>query len=195
MPEYEFTFVVDGTDLDDDAVQVLTDDLDALFSRFHGVLRMSVAAEGPNAVAAAAEVFAHVRMHAGRVRLVRLDRDLVGVADIAERTGRTRQNVTQWIRGERRNSEGAAFPRPEGAVGRSLVWLWSEVNEWLRGIGLDDGENHPTRSEMTDIDYRLQQWNPNNFPYRRSFPSSGTRSDSERHPWIRYVGLEETPSP
>lgn len=156
MSEYEFTFVLDGMGPDDhDAVQSLTEELDALVSGSYGVHRLTVAAEGANAVTAAETVVAKVAEIVPEMRLLRLDRDLVGVSDIAERTDRTRQNVTQWIRGQRR--EGVPFPVPEAVVGRSQVWLWSEVNEWLRGIGLDDGEQRPTRTEMTEIDWLLQK--------------------------------------
>ncbi|MBB6170526.1 hypothetical protein HNR23_000586 [Nocardiopsis mwathae] len=70
MSEYEFTFVLQGISVDDYAVQVPTDELDALISRFHGVFRMSVASHGPDAATAAANVFAHGRKHAPEVRLL-----------------------------------------------------------------------------------------------------------------------------
>ncbi|WP_433698389.1 helix-turn-helix transcriptional regulator [Nocardiopsis sp. CA-288880] len=155
MAEYEFVFVVDGITLDDhDAVHTLTEDLDAVVSSSHGVTRLTVAGAGPDAVTAARALMERVHATAPRVRLVRLDRELVGVPDIAELTGRTRQNVTQWTRGQRR--DGVPFPAPEATVGRSSVWLWSEVNAWLGGIGLDDGELRPTRAEATEIDWLLQ---------------------------------------
>ncbi|WP_159941882.1 MULTISPECIES: AlpA family transcriptional regulator [unclassified Nocardiopsis] len=155
MAEYEFVFVTDGISLDDhDAVRVLSDGFDALVSSWNGTVRVSVAAPGPDAVSAARTLLERLHAALPGVRLVRLDREFVGVSDIAERTGRTRQNVTQWIRGQRR--DGVPFPAPEATVGRSQVWLWSEVNAWLRGIGLDDGELRPTRAEMTEIDWLLQ---------------------------------------
>jgi len=84
----------------------------------------------------------------------RLDRDLVGVQEIAERTGRSRQNVSQWIAGDRK-TQGDPFPLAEGTVGRSRAWLWSEVNQWLAAHGLDDGAAYPTRAEMAEIDVAL----------------------------------------
>ncbi|WP_150237397.1 helix-turn-helix transcriptional regulator [Nocardiopsis quinghaiensis] len=159
MTEYEFIFVVDGFSLDDhDEIETLGEELGALVSSFHGVLRMSVSGEGENAVAAAQSVVKSVHRIVPAMRFVRLHRDLVGVSDIAELTGRTRQNVDQWVRGQRH--DGAPFPRPEAVVGRSLVWLWSEVDEWLREIGLDDGLNWPSRDEMTEIDWSLKNLRP-----------------------------------
>ncbi|ADH65633.1 MULTISPECIES: helix-turn-helix transcriptional regulator [Nocardiopsis] len=155
MAEYEFVFVVDGFDLDDhDTVQALSESFDALVSSWHGSLRLSVAALGPDAVTAARSLVERVHVTVPGVRIVRLDRELVGISDIAEITGRSRQNVDQWVRGQRH--DGVPFPAPEAAVGRSLVWLWSEVNAWLRGIGLDDGQLRPTRTEMSEIDWLLQ---------------------------------------
>jgi len=152
--EYEFTFVVDGVDVDDDAViSVLFDSLDAQLARVGGQLRLTIGAEGIDAVKAAEMVIAAVGDAVPRLRLLRLDRDLVSTSDIAERTRRTRQNVAQWISGERH--QDPPFPKPETFVGRSRVWLWSEVNRWLRGIGLADPVRYPTREEMTLIDLLL----------------------------------------
>ncbi|GAA3745879.1 helix-turn-helix transcriptional regulator [Salinactinospora qingdaonensis] len=154
MLEYEFTFVLDGISLDDHtAVQRLTEELDALLSHSHGTPRMTVAGEGPDAVTAALAVVTRALDLVPTMRVVRLDWDLVGVSDIAERTGRSRQNVTQWVRGQRHDR--VPFPAPEGTAGHSLIWLWSEVNTWLCELGLDDGENRPTRVQMAEIDWRL----------------------------------------
>ncbi|TQN33209.1 hypothetical protein FHX37_3213 [Haloactinospora alba] len=155
MFEYEFTFVLDGITLDDeDTVRALTDELDPVLFSVHGTVHMTVAGEGPDATAAALATAERARRLAPGLRLLRLDRDIVGVADIAERTGRSRQNVNQWVNGTRHGE--TPFPAPEGTAGRHPVWLWSEVNDWLRRYGIDDGENRPTRAEMADIDYLLR---------------------------------------
>lgn len=154
MSEYEFTFVLSGIGLEDDeAVNTLTTELDALLSSQRGMLRMAVTGEGPNAVTAAIATAKRASELVEGLRFLRLDRDLVGVSDIAERTGRSRQNVDQWARGERRPN--GPFPTPEGTVGTSQVWLWVAINEWLRPLGLDDGEQRPTREEMNRIDLFL----------------------------------------
>ena len=85
MAEYEFVFVVDGFDLDDhDTVQALSESFDALVSSWHGSLRLSVAALGPDAVTAARSLVERVHVTVPGVRIVRLDRELVGVSDIAD---------------------------------------------------------------------------------------------------------------
>ncbi|MGW3570539.1 hypothetical protein ACWDSL_42870 [Streptomyces sp. NPDC000941] len=90
------------------------------------------------------------------LRIIRLDPELVGVGDIAERTGRSRQNVLQWVGGERRGDQ--PFPEPEGSVGRSQVWRWAEGNQWLNLIGVGEGASAPLREEALLIDLMLPQW-------------------------------------
>ncbi|MEU5190444.1 hypothetical protein AB0G83_25360 [Streptomyces klenkii] len=168
--EYEFTFVVDGATVDDDtAVNRLADELDAMLARAGGQNLLSVSFCGDNALEAALSVALIARELVPGLRLLRLDRDLVGVQEIAERTGRSRQNVHQWATGARLAGK-EPFPRPEGTVGRAHAWLWSEVNDWLRRHGLDDGVFYPTRHEMTQIDYLLA--NGLSFSYR-STPAQG----------------------
>lgn len=168
--EYEFTFVVDGTTVDDDAaVNRLEDELDAMLARAGGQNLLIVSYSGDSAVEAALSLAHVVRDLVPGLRLVRLDRDLVGVHEIAERTERSRQNVHQWVTGARL-AENEQFPLPEGSVGRAQAWLWTEVNAWLQQHGLDDGVLYPTRQEMTQIDFLLA--NSLNFSFR-STPVQG----------------------
>ncbi|MEU9760720.1 hypothetical protein [Streptomyces sp. NPDC047985] len=153
--DYDFTFVVSGVDVDDQAaVDTLLDDCDALLARAGGVDLLSVTGSGDSAIEAALTAASAARAAVPQLRVCRLDRDLVGVHEIAERTGRSRQNVSQWIAGDRK-AQGGPFPLAEGTVGRSRVWLWSEVNQWLAAHGLDDGVAYPTRTEMAEIDVAL----------------------------------------
>lgn len=155
--EYEFQFVVEGVSIDDDdAVAALAENFDALVSWHRGTHLLSVAGEGRNAVDAAQKLVSELATAFPALRLLHLDPDLVGVADIAERTGRSRQNVQQWVDGNRH--AGTPFPRPEGAVGRSLVWRWSDVNAWLESRNLSDGEARASRDEAALIDVILLQW-------------------------------------
>lgn len=150
--EYEFTFVVDGATVDDDeAVSRLEDKLDAMLARGAGLNLLTISCEGDSAIEAAVQAAEQARTCVPGLKILRLDRDVVGVAEIAERTERSLQNVHQWTRGERLN-RGTPFPAPEGTAGRVHVWLWSEINEWLRQHGLDDGLNYAGRLDMARID-------------------------------------------
>jgi len=63
-------------------------------------------------------------------RVVRVEPDdLVTMARIAERTGRSRANVGQLVAGARGSG---GFPPPVSRIGgASQIWRWSEVEEWL----------------------------------------------------------------
>ncbi|MDG9718672.1 hypothetical protein [Streptomyces sp. DH24] len=153
--DYDFTFVVSGVDVDDQAaVDALQEKCDALLARAGGVDLLMITGSGDTAVEAAVTAVSAARGAVPQLQVCRLDRDLVGVHEIAERTGRSRQNVSQWIAGARK-AQGERFPAPEGTVGRSQAWLWSEVNRWLSAHELDDGATYPTREEMAEIDVAL----------------------------------------
>ncbi|OKK19878.1 hypothetical protein AMK09_14690 [Streptomyces sp. CB02488] len=156
--EYEFLFVVDGVDVDDDlAVGIIFDEFDGLLTRHRDKHLLDLAESGDGAIDAAHRLVVRLRKELPQLRLERLDPDLVGVSDIAERTGRSRQNVLQWVNGERRTEVGA-FPDPEGTAGRSLVWRWAEVNAWLARIGEQVGDPGATRQDALHIDFMLPRW-------------------------------------
>lgn len=56
--------------------------------------------------------------------------DLVNAAEIASRGGISREAVRLWIQGERGEGD---FPPPTARVGKSTVWSWHEVSQWLLG--------------------------------------------------------------
>ena len=156
--EYEFLFVVDGVSVDDDgSVGILTDTFDGLLSWNCGLHRLAVSSEGTNATDALQGLLRQIASKLPALRILRLDPDLVGVSDIAERTGHSRQNVQQWVARER--NAGRPFPTPEGTAGRSLVWRWADVNEWLKPLGHDDHGLRPTREECILLDVALMEWN------------------------------------
>lgn len=55
--------------------------------------------------------------------------DLVSAADIAERTGRSRQSISSLINGTR---GPGGWPRPVTGNVRSPLWRWSEVAAWFQ---------------------------------------------------------------
>ncbi|WP_181768583.1 helix-turn-helix transcriptional regulator [Streptomyces albidus (ex Kaewkla and Franco 2022)] len=155
--DYEFLFVVEGVSAESDLdVGVVFDEFDGLLASHRGRQLLTVSGDGSGAVDAAHRLSVRLRRVLPAVRLVRLDPDLVGVADIAERTRRSRQNVLQWTKSERRRSE--TFPEPEGTAGRSPVWRWGEVNAWLNAVGEGDDVHVPLREEALAIDVMLPQW-------------------------------------
>lgn len=63
------------------------------------------------------------------MRVVRVvGEELVSQADIAARTGKSRQAVNHWIR---RDAATSGFPAPAyGAETRSPLWRWADVATW-----------------------------------------------------------------
>lgn len=152
--EFEFLFVVDGVSPDDGhATALLTGEFDGVLSQTRGRSRYAVSGTGADSVEAAARLVTRLAAALPKMRVCHLDPDLVGIADIAQRTGHTRQNVLQWANGQRNGNR--PFPPPEGTAGRSLVWRWTEVNDWLTPLGLSDGAVRPNRAEATLIDAML----------------------------------------
>lgn len=54
--------------------------------------------------------------------------ELVSIADIAERTGRTRQSVSMLVDGNRGPGD---FPPPAAGNVRSPLWHWADVATWF----------------------------------------------------------------
>jgi predicted DNA-binding transcriptional regulator AlpA len=152
--EYEFVLIVDGVSTEDDeAVAILTDAFDGVLSWNRGLYRLAVSGTGRDSYEAASRLVSRLTGALPGLKIVRLDPELVGISDIAQRIGHSRQNVQQWVNGERNGSR--PFPAPEGCAGRSLVWRWADVNEWLRPLGVSDEAPRPSREEAARIDVML----------------------------------------
>lgn len=148
MSSYGFAWVVEDFDMDDDPT------LDRLYETFEDVSAGSVAgrvtvefvveATGPsealfNTLARFSEAFPHVRV-------LRLDRDLVSIPDVADRTDRTPESVRLLVNGKR---GPGGFPTPVGALGGGTrVWEWAAVVEWLTSAGIPVEENHLIDHEL-----------------------------------------------
>lgn len=141
MPCYEFSWVVDGFDVEDDAT------LDRLYETFDDVAAGSVAgrvtvdfvieAAGPSE--ALFTTLDRFRAAFPRASVLRLDRDLVAIPDIADRTGRTPESVRLLVNGKR---GPGGFPAPVGALGGGTrVWEWAAVVEWFAETGRPVEEN------------------------------------------------------
>jgi hypothetical protein len=57
--------------------------------------------------------------------------ELVSVADIAQRTGRTRQSVSMLVSGQR---GPGGFPRPIAGNARTHLWNWTDVTSWFQAL-------------------------------------------------------------
>jgi hypothetical protein len=65
-----------------------------------------------------------------------IEDELVSIADIAEKTGRTRQSISMLVRGQR---GGGGFPAPATGNVRSPLWHWADVEPWFDGGERNEG--------------------------------------------------------
>lgn len=82
-----------------------------------------------------------------------VDRDLVGISDIAQRVGVSREGARKWTRAE-------GFPEPFDFLQAASmpIWAWTEVATWLqdeRSLELD--ETLPTLQTLTHIENCLMR--------------------------------------
>jgi hypothetical protein len=74
--------------------------------------------------------------------------DLVSGADIAERTGRTRQSIAQLIAGLRQKAKDP-FPPPINPGARNPLYRWADVSAWL------DPQSDPTALAQANLSAAL----------------------------------------
>ncbi len=132
MSLHHFTLIVDGPDVQDEA---LIDALfeagcdDALVGRAEGIQYVEFDREAARLDDAILSAVADVEKVPG-VTVARIaDAGLVSMADIAARTGRTREGVRLLTAGAR--GPGGFPPPVTDPRGRYRLWRWSEVERWL----------------------------------------------------------------
>ena len=143
MSEYDFTLIVEGTYFDDDetvnAVYEAGCD-DATVGYSNGIPLAGFTREAESLEAAILSAIRDLESVDG-VRVVRVDdTGLVSMADIAERTGRTRESVRLLVEGKR---GPGGFPAPAtNPFRRHRLWRWLEVDRWfeasIKGHQLDE---------------------------------------------------------
>lgn len=135
MPTWEFTLVVEGGDLQEDELldRLFTSGLDdATISRTGGVQLIDVTRDADSYGQALFSALRQLRDAVGHTaHVVRVEPDqLVAMAEIAERYGRSRESVRLLVAGER---GPGGFPAPLSHGGeRTRLWRWSDVTTWFR---------------------------------------------------------------
>ena len=132
MPIHHFTLIVDGPDVQEDT---LIDALfeagcdDGLVGRSEGVQYVEFDREAPDFEVAMLSAVADVESVPG-VRVARVaDAGLVSMAEIAARTGRTREGVRLLVNGSR--GPGGFPPPVTDPRSRYRLWRWFEVERWI----------------------------------------------------------------
>ncbi len=148
---FELIFEIEA--LGEEREFALLDAYDCFLGGHGRVVLLTITWEGRDATEAALGAVGELRRHGVVIR--RFVEDLVTRRAIAERSGKTTQAVGLWARGERQVAD--PFPAPYVLAGGGL-WLWGEVNEWLRrqGHAHDDGIAYPTRADHARVNGVLQ---------------------------------------
>ena len=133
MPTHHFTLIVDGADLQDESVvnglfESGCDD--ALVGSTGGVQFLDFDRDAASLDEAVLSAVADVERMDG-IQVVRVaDAGLASMADIAARTGRTREGVRLLVSGAR--GPGGFPPPVTDPRGRYRLWRWSDVERWFR---------------------------------------------------------------
>ena len=146
MTNHHFTLIVDGPDLQDDALVDAVFEAgcdDAAIGRVDGIPFVDFDREAASLDRAILSAVADLERIAG-VEVVRIaDAGLVSMADIATRIGRTREGVRLLITGAR---GPGGFPPPiTDPRSRYRLWRWSDVGVWFEkhldeNLADEDGE-------------------------------------------------------
>jgi len=133
---FSFTLLLDGPSVFEPAIlQALLEAGcdDALFGERNGVQYADFERDGGTYVDAVTSAMRDIESAVRGLCVTRLEpEELVGVSDIALRSGRSRESIRLLADGQR---GPGAFPRPIACIGanRSL-WRWPEVAGWLRDV-------------------------------------------------------------
>ncbi len=132
MPLHEFTMIVEGPDLQDEGVIDALFEAgcdDALVGRTDGIQYLDFGRETDTFEEAVFSAIAEVESVAG-VKVVRLaEIGLLSMADIAARTGRTRESVRLLVAGKR--GPGGFPPPVTDPRSRYRMWWSDEVHRWF----------------------------------------------------------------
>ena len=129
MKTYDFTYLVDADphadDFEDRFIEAGCDD--ATFLLMRGAAALSFDREATSFRDAALSAYRDIRRAGADV--LRFEPDfLVSAAEIAERAHLSKQRVSYYIKGDRR--EG--FPAPCARVAsKNPLWDWETVSQWL----------------------------------------------------------------
>lgn len=150
---FEFRVVTSGISLDDRA------DVDAILGAFDGeasleatttrLVEIVLTLDGEDPIGTVEAALSRIESALPKVAVHWIDQELVGISDIAQLIGQSRESVRLYADGKR---GGGAFPAPVGVVGDSVrVWRWADVDAWLRQHAGYDFPTHPLPAWAIDV--------------------------------------------
>ena len=151
----EITLRVSGIDLDSEATEnVLAEQFsDTLWETVDDMITVTAFVQRNDAVAEVIDVARRLEKQLNGLKVVGVHRDLVGVSDIALRTGVSREGARKWTMAK-------DFPAPFDYIGAGSMkrWAWTEIASWLKSVReLDLEEDLPSVELMTQIENCLMR--------------------------------------
>lgn len=114
----------------------------------HGRIALSFTRGAPSATEAVASAIADVRKAIPGAKLVEATPDLVGLTDIADILGCSRQNIRKLVIGNR-----SLFPSPVHE-GSAAIWHLAKVLKWFKAKG-----NYVIEDSLIDVSSAAMQVN------------------------------------
>lgn len=130
MDEFVFTLALNVESLTDSQRQTLYNWVrDSTASERDGRAYISLDRDAPDFPSAVVGAIEDVERALPAVDVIAVEpEELVREADIAARRGRSRESISQLVKGERGAGD---FPRPRHIVGDRGFWRWHEVEAWF----------------------------------------------------------------
>lgn len=133
MTTYNFTLIIEGADLQSPEAQDALYEAgcdDATFGLVDGVQYAEFDREDGSYGQALASAMVDVRKAVSEARVIHVEPDeLVTMAEIAERLGRSRESIRLLIAGKRGPGD---FPAPISHIRtRTRLWRWPDVMRWF----------------------------------------------------------------
>lgn len=128
--EFSFTLALDATGLDDAQIRALYRKVpDATASERNERAYLGIDRRSTDFATAVVTAIEDVERALPAVRVIALEpEDLVSQADIAQRQGRSRESISQLVKGER---GPGTFPQPSHFVADRGLWRWRDVERWF----------------------------------------------------------------
>lgn len=130
MNEFSFTLALDANGLTDSQINALYDTVpDSTASERNQRTYVGFDRDAPDFASAVVSAIEDVERALPGVGVLVLEpEDLVTQADVAQRQGRSRESISQLVRGER---GPGSFPRPRYVVADRGLWRWRDVESWF----------------------------------------------------------------
>lgn len=165
MSEFEFTLVIEGPVMEDTTAESVFEAGcdDATFGAIDGTGYGEFIREASSFKEAVSSAIRDIES-VGGLSVIRVEPDdLVTLAEIAERVGRTRESVRLLASGERGSG---GFPTPASHLrARSRLWRWSEVAAWF---GSDEEMERARSTAAVNAALELRRLRPGDAAMRRT---------------------------